>query len=203
MHTAAGQLYGADMRLRPGGQGGPIVTHIDALKEYFEQKAWTWEHQALIRARPVSGDKEIQKQFNRIRETIITQKRNSKALKTDVLDMRQRMGKEHLKIKKGFFDIKQGKGGIIDIEFLVQYLVLKNSYSHPGLILWTDNIRLLESLAKEKIIQEKECDDLKEAYLVMRKAIHRLNLQEKNHMVSINHFSKLKDNVITIYNKYL
>ncbi|MCK5836970.1 MAG: bifunctional [glutamate--ammonia ligase]-adenylyl-L-tyrosine phosphorylase/[glutamate--ammonia-ligase] adenylyltransferase, partial [Desulfobacula sp.] len=203
MHTPAGTLYGADMRLRPGGNSGMIVSHIDTFEDYMKNQAWTWEHQALIRARPVSGDKKIQKQFNRIRETIITQKRNSKTLKTDVLDMRQRMKKEHLKTKKDFFDIKQGKGGIIDIEFLVQYLVLKNSYSHPGLILWTDNIRLLESLAKENIIQQKECDDLKEAYLVMRKAIHRLNLQEKNHMVSINHFSKLKNNVISIYNKYL
>ncbi|MCP3900390.1 MAG: bifunctional [glutamate--ammonia ligase]-adenylyl-L-tyrosine phosphorylase/[glutamate--ammonia-ligase] adenylyltransferase, partial [Desulfobacteraceae bacterium] len=153
MHTSAGQLYGADMRLRPGGQGGPIVTHIGALKEYFETKAWTWEHQALIRARPVSGDKEIQKQFNQIRETIIAQKRDSKALKTDVLEMRERMREEHLRIKDGYFDIKQGKGGIVDIEFLVQYLVLNHSYSHPKLKLWTDNVRLLESLAKENIIK--------------------------------------------------
>ncbi len=202
MHTPAGQLYGADMRLRPGGQGGMIVTSIDALKDYFETKAWTWEHQALIRARPVSGDKKIQKQFNEIREKIIKQKRDFTALKTDVFDMRKRMKKEHLKVKKGFFDIKQGNGGIIDIEFLVQYLVLKNFSSHPGLILWTDNIRLLESLAKGKIIQQKECDDLKEAYLVMRKAIHRLNLQEKELLVPISHFTKLKTKVITIYTKY-
>ena len=203
MHTAAGQLYGADMRLRPGGQGGPIVTHIDALKKYFETTAWTWEHQALIRARPVSGDKKIQKQFNKIREKIISRKRDSKALKTDVLDMRQRMKKEHLKTEKDLFDIKQGNGGIIDIEFLVQYLVLKNSYSHPDLILWTDNVRLLESLANEKIILQKECDELKEAYLVMRKAIHRLNLQEKDHIVPVSHFEKLKTNVLDINNKYL
>jgi glutamate-ammonia-ligase adenylyltransferase len=203
MHTPAGQLYGADMRLRPGGQGGPIVTNIDALKEYFEQKAWTWEHQALIRARPVSGDKSIQNEFNRIRETIISQKRDSKILSTDVHNMRERMRKEHLKNKEGFFDIKQGNGGIIDIEFLVQYLILNNYYSHPGLTLWTDNVRLLESLAIENIIKEKESNDLKEAYLVMRKAIHRLNLQEKELMLPVSHFEKLKSNVITIYNKYL
>ena len=203
MHTPAGQLYGADMRLRPGGQGGPIVTHINSLKEYFETKAWTWEHQALIRARPISGDKKIQRQFNQIREKIITKKRNVKALKADVLDMRERMKKEHLKIKKGLYDIKQGTGGIIDIEFLVQYLVLKNSYSHPGLTLWTDNVRLLESLAKEKIILQKECDELKKAYLVMRKAIHRLNLQEKELLSPISHFKKLKADVIAINNKYL
>ena len=203
MHTAAGQLYGADMRLRPGGQSGPIVTQINTLKEYFKTTAWTWEHQALIRARPVSGDENIQNEFNKIREEIISQKRDPKILKKDVLDMRDRMRKEHLKIKKGFFDIKQGKGGIIDIEFLVQYLILKNSHSHKNLILWTDNIRLLESLAKEKIILQKECDELKEAYVVMRKAIHRLNLQEKELMLPISHFEKPRNNVITIKNKYL
>ncbi|MCK5311439.1 MAG: bifunctional [glutamate--ammonia ligase]-adenylyl-L-tyrosine phosphorylase/[glutamate--ammonia-ligase] adenylyltransferase [Desulfobacteraceae bacterium] len=203
MHTAAGQLYGADMRLRPGGQAGPIVTQINTLKEYFKTTAWTWEHQALIRARPVSGDRKIQSQFNKIREKIISKQRDSKILKADVLDMRERMKKEHLTIKKGSFDVKQGKGGIIDIEFLVQYLVLKNSYSHPDLTLWTDNIRLLESLAKEKIILQQECEELKEAYVVMRKAIHRLNLQEKEIMLPISHFKKLKTNVIAINNKYL
>lgn len=202
MHTPAGQLYGADMRLRPGGQSGMIVTTVDALKDYFETKAWTWEHQALIRARAVSGDKEIQTRFNKIREGVIRKKRDLKTLKTDVLDMRNRMKKEHLKTKKGFFDIKQGSGGIIDIEFLVQYLILKNSYSHPGLTLWTDNVRLLETLAQEKIIQQKECEAIQKAYLVMRKAIHRLNLQEKELLLPITQFSDLKNHVVTAYNKY-
>jgi len=203
MHTAAGQLYGADMRLRPGGQSGPIVTQINSLKEYFKKSAWTWEHQALIRARPISGDAIIQKQFSKIREEIISLKRDPKALKEDVTDMRERMRKEHLKIEKGLFDLKQDKGGITDIEFLVQYLVLNNSYAHPDLKLWTDNIRLLESLATEKIILQNECDDLKEAYVVMRKAIHRLNLQEKEIKVPLERFEKLKNSVIKINNKYL
>jgi [glutamine synthetase] adenylyltransferase / [glutamine synthetase]-adenylyl-L-tyrosine phosphorylase len=203
MHTAAGQLYGADMRLRPGGQSSPIVTQINALDEYFTTTAWTWEHQALIRARPVSGDKKIQNQFNKIREKIISQPRDPKTLQAEVVDMRERMRKEHMKTSKDFFHIKQGKGGIIDIEFLVQYMVLKNYHSHPDLELWTDNIRLLESLAKEKIILKKECDALQEAYVVMRKAIHRLNLQGKDITVPSSHFKKLKDNVIAINQKYL
>ncbi len=203
MHTPAGRLYGADMRLRPGGQAGPIVTTIDALKEYFEKTAWTWEHQALIRARPVSGDKNIQERFNSIRKTIISQKRDSDKLKTEVFEMRKRMKKEHLKLKKGFFDIKQGNGGIIDIEFLVQYLVLNWSHTYPALTIRTDNVRLLETLAREKIILQKECKVLKKAYLTMRKAIHRMNLEEKDPVVPEDHFKKLRKSVIDLYNKYL
>ncbi len=202
MHTAAGQLYGADMRLRPGGQSGTIVTKITAIEEYFETTAWTWEHQALIRARPVCGDTNLQKKFNKIRKKIISKKRDPELLRKEVLDMRQRMQKEHIKIKKGFFDIKYGKGGIIDIEFLVQYLVLKNSISHNDLTKWTDNIRLLETLAKENIILEQESNDLKQAYINMRKAIHHLNLQEKEILLPDTHFKTLKKNVIAINKKY-
>ncbi|MCP3900256.1 MAG: bifunctional [glutamate--ammonia ligase]-adenylyl-L-tyrosine phosphorylase/[glutamate--ammonia-ligase] adenylyltransferase, partial [Desulfobacteraceae bacterium] len=97
----------------------------------------------------------------------------------------------------------QGKGGIVDIEFLVQYLVLNHSYSHPKLKLWTDNVRLLESLAKENIIKEKEGDDLKKAYLVMRKSIHRLNLQEKELLLPSNQLKIYKKNVIALNKKYL
>ncbi|MGM0643020.1 MAG: bifunctional [glutamate--ammonia ligase]-adenylyl-L-tyrosine phosphorylase/[glutamate--ammonia-ligase] adenylyltransferase [Thermodesulfobacteriota bacterium] len=203
MHTPAGKLYGADMRLRPRGQAGTIVSHVDALKGYLEDEAWTWEMQALIRARPVSGDTGLQKEFNRIRTGIIRKERDPDELAKNVREMRERMRKEHLKVKKGFFDIKQGRGGIVDIEFIVQYLVLKESHSHPGLVLWTDNVRLLETLESEQIISKTECARLKEAYLAMRKAIHRLNLQEKEHEVPDTHFSEMKKNVVSIYENRL
>ena len=203
MHTPAGKLYGADMRLRPRGQSGTIVSHLDALEGYLESEAWIWEMQALIRARPLSGDEDLKAAFNRIRTKMIRRERDPDELVKSVREMRERMRKEHLKVKKGLFDIKQGRGGIVDIEFVVQYLVLKKSHSHPGLVLWTDNVRLLETLASEKIISETECAGLKEAYLAMRKAIHRLNLQEKEHMVPESRFSKMKKTVVSIYENRL
>jgi len=119
MHTPAGTLYGADMRLRPGGSSGMVVSHIDAFQDYLENQAWTWEHQALIRARPVAGDRKLCARFNEIRKDVLTIKRDAEVLKKEVSDMRERMRKDRLKFKKDFFDLKQSRGGIVDIEFLV------------------------------------------------------------------------------------
>jgi len=203
LHTPAGTLYGADMRLRPGGNSGMIVSHIDAFEDYLKNQAWTWEHQALIRARPVAGDKALCSRFNEIRKTVLTEKRDAKALKKEVGDMRERMRDERLKYKKDFFDLKQSKGSIVDIEFLVQYLILKNAHACPDIIIWTDNIRLLESLDGEGIITGCESERLQNAYLVMRKAIHRLNLQEKSLEIPQTHFLEMREHVIDIYDKYL
>ena len=203
MHTPAGTLYGADMRLRPGGNSGMIVSHIDAFEDYMKNQAWTWEHQALIRARPVAGDKELCSRFNEIRKTVLTVKRDAKALKKEVGDMRERMRDERLKYKKDLFDLKQSRGCIVDIEFLVQYLILKNAHACPDITIWTDNIRLLESLDAEGIITGCQSERLQNAYLAMRKAVHRLNLQEKSLEIPQSHFSEIREHVIDIYDQYL
>ncbi len=203
IHTPAGKLYGADMRLRPGGEAGMIVSHIDAFEDYMKTQAWTWEHQALIRARPVAGDKALCSRFDEIRKTILTLKRNAATLKSEVGEMRERMRAERLKSKKDIFDLKQSKGSIVDIEFLVQYLILKNAHAYPDLTIWTDNIRLLESLDGEGIITGCESERLQNAYLVMRKAIHRLNLQEKSLEIPQSRFAEIRKHVIDIYDKYL
>ncbi|CCK82485.1 bifunctional [glutamate--ammonia ligase]-adenylyl-L-tyrosine phosphorylase/[glutamate--ammonia-ligase] adenylyltransferase [Desulfobacula toluolica] len=203
MHTPAGTLYGADMRLRPGGASGMIVSHIDAFEEYMETQAWTWEHQALIRARPVAGDKLLCSRFNDIRNAVLTKKRDASTLKKEVGDMRERMRDERLTYKKDCFDLKQSRGGIVDIEFLVQHQILKHAHDCPDLIIWTDNIRLLESLDGEGIITGCESERLQNAYLVMRKAIHRLNLQEKSLEIPQTCFSEARGHVIEIYDRYL
>jgi glutamate-ammonia-ligase adenylyltransferase len=203
IHTPAGKLYGADMRLRPGGNAGMIVSHIDAFEDYMENQAWTWEHQALIRARPVTGDKDICLRFDEIRKQVLTQKRNAPTLKKEVGEMRGRMREERLKAPKGAFDLKQSQGGIVDIEFLVQYLILKNAYSCPDITIWTDNMRLLESLDAEGIITGCESERLQNAYLVMRKAIHRLNLQDKSLEIPKTWFLEISNQVIEIYDHYL
>jgi len=203
MHTPAGTLYGADMRLRPGGSSGMIVSHIDAFDDYLKNQAWTWEHQALIRARPVAGDTKICSQFNKIRREILTSKRDLKNLKKEVGDMRERMRSDRLKYKKDFFDLKQSRGGIVDIEFLVQYLILKNAHGSPDITMWTDNIRLLESLNTDGVITSSMSEELQKAYIIMRKAVHRLNLQEKNLQVPETRFSEMATSILGIYEKYL
>lgn len=203
MHTPAGTLYGADMRLRPGGNSGMIVSHIDAFEEYMKDQAWTWEHQALIRARPVVGDKALCSRFNEIRDSVLTGERDAKLLKKEVGDMRERMREERLKVKKDFFNLKQSRGCIVDIEFLVQYLILKNAHACPDITMWTDNIRLLESLDAEGIITGCESERLQNAYLIMRKAVHRLNLQEKSLAIAHPYFLEIRGHIIDIYDRYL
>ena len=179
MHTPAGTLYEPDMRLRPSGQSGMIVSHIDAFREYMETQAWTWEHQAIIRARPIAGDTPIRDQFNNIRQKIIIRRRDTEILRQEIREMRERMAKQHLTASARENDIKQGRGGIVDIEFLVQFLTLNHAWNHPALARWTDNIRLIETLEKELILTADQAEQLKTSYITLRKTIHRLDLQEK------------------------
>jgi len=202
MHTSAGILYGADMRLRPGGASGMIVSHMDAFEEYLATQAWTWEHQALIRARPVTGDPALFSQFDRIRETVLGKKRDPVTLQTEVCDMRERMRKERLTHEKGLFDLKQDRGGIVDIEFLVQYLILKNAHRFPDIMVWTDNIRLMEGLSVEGLISGTESQVLQEAYVGIRQVMHRLTLQEKS-LVVPELFKETTAAVAKIYAAYL
>lgn len=203
MHTPAGTLYGADMRLRPGGSAGMIVSHIDAFQDYLENQAWTWEHQALIRARAVAGDINLCSRFNTIRKKILTIKRDAGELKKEVSQMREKMRKERLKLRKEVFDLKQSRGGIVDIEFLVQYLILLNAHTCPDITVWTDNIRLLESLDAEGIIESEMSELLQKSYVVMRQAVHRLNLQEKNLQIPEKDFTEISNKIKAVYDSFL
>ena len=201
VHTPAGALYETDMRLRPAGQSGMIVSQIDAFETYVKEEAWTWEIQAIVRARPVSGDPELQKRFMAIRDAALRKKRNPATLLKEVKQMRERLRNKHL--KPGRTDLKQDRGGIVDIEFLVQYLVLRHSHFHPALTRWTDNVRILDTLAQEKILTRNEAELIKEAYLFQRKTIHRLNLKEEEQAMVTDDFFKIKKRVFAIYEKTL
>ncbi|MBF0573832.1 MAG: hypothetical protein HQK69_08745 [Desulfamplus sp.] len=217
LNTQAGKLYEADMRLRPNGQSGMIVSHIDAFHDYIKNEAWTWEHQAIIRARPIGGDPALQERFNAIRESILCIERSPELLKKEVGEMRERMRKEHLKSSKDnnnmgidssksdteLFDLKQGRGGIIDIEFLVQYLVLQYASEHRSLTKWTDNVRLLETLANEKILKPQESEELKKGYLKLRQMVHHLNLQEREKKIPIKEFKDEANSIIEIFENFL
>ncbi|NDY74366.1 bifunctional [glutamate--ammonia ligase]-adenylyl-L-tyrosine phosphorylase/[glutamate--ammonia-ligase] adenylyltransferase [Desulfobacter hydrogenophilus] len=199
MHTPAGTLYGADMRLRPGGDSGTIITHLQTYEDYLKDQAWTFEHQALIRARPVAGDPALFKRFDIIRKKILTRKRDDAILKKEVGQMREKMRAQRLKYEPGQFNLKQGRGGIVDIEFLVQYLVLRHACDHPDVVEWTDNIRLLEALSVDALISGEDSGILQNAYVNMRKTIHRLTLQERSATVDEDLFSDQAAKVAQIY----
>jgi len=201
--TPAGILYETDMRLRPDGSSGILVVNINSFKDYQEKKAWTWEHQAILRARPICGDPGLTKHFEQIRRDVLVRPRVRNELQKEVVRMRKRMREELLRPEPGVFDIKQGIGGIVDIEFLIQYLVLLNAHKHMNLIEWTDMVRLLETLAHIGIIDLHTHQILKEAYLSYRSAVHKLSLQEKSAKISETEFHALRKKVSQIWNNVL
>ncbi len=202
-HTTAGMLYKIDMRLRPSGSSGPLVSHIESFRNYEIKKAWTWEHQALVRARPISGSIELSEYFKKTRKEALSKYRSKAALQKEVITMRELMHKELLNSETGMFDLINDKGGIIDIEFLVQYLVLLKSHKHNELLKWTDNVRILETLTQTKIIDNDIAVDLKEAFLKYRAAVHRLRLQEKPTIMPEEKFYSLRKRVKNIWEDFL
>jgi glutamate-ammonia-ligase adenylyltransferase len=201
--TAAGELYEIDTRLRPSGASGLLVSSVDAFGDYQREQAWTWEHQALVRARFIHGDAGIASAFNEVRNEILSQQRDREKLREEVREMREKMRASLSKAESGKFDLKQDHGGIADIEFMVQYGVLAWAHAHPALLEWSDNIRLLESLAKCGIISEEECSLLSDAYRSFRARAHRLTLQELKAVVDESEFRELREGVIAIWQKMM
>lgn len=201
--TSTGKLYEADMRLRPSGNAGVLVSHIDAYAEYQSNEAWTWEHQALIKARPVYGDRDVTERFGEIRTRILTRSRQPDKLLEEVINMRERMRKAHGLTPAGRFDIKQDSGGIIDIEFFVQYLILLHARRHKSLVRWTDVVRQLNALALSGIIGDRDAYALKQAYLVYRYCVHRRNLQNQSAVLPKKPFSQWRRRVTRIWEQYL
>lgn len=174
--TASGILYEVDTRLRPSGASGLLVSPTDAFDDYQHQDAWTWEHQALVRARMIYGDEPLAIAFHNTRHDVLCKARDQAELKKDVVEMREKM-RGHLGGKKpGRFMLKQDVGGITDIEFLAQYLVLNYSHDKPKLTRWCDNVRIFETLIAQDVMDEDQAMQLIRAYTTMRNEIHRRNL---------------------------
>jgi glutamate-ammonia-ligase adenylyltransferase len=202
-HTRAGRLYEIDMRLRPSGGSGVLVSHAEAFRDYQQKSAWTWEHQALIKARPILGDHLLTGHFESTRKDVLSRQRKKAKLQQEVVGMRDRMRKELLKPETGIFDLKQDTGGMVDIEFLVQYLVLSKSYEYPELLKWTDNVRLIQALITTGAIDEYTAHILKHAYLIYRAAAHQASLQENPAKAPRDKFNHLKSRVEKIWNAFL
>jgi glutamate-ammonia-ligase adenylyltransferase len=176
--TYSGVLYEIDARLRPDGDKGMIARTLASFESYQREEAWTWEHQALVRARPVAGDAGLAARFQAVRAAILRLPREAEKLRSAVRDMRAKMRRSLDKTRDGRFDLKQGRGGIADIEFIVQYSVLRFAAEHPELTVWTDNVRLLETLDRLALLPGHAAQDLTHAYKALRAAYHRNALEE-------------------------
>ena len=186
--TGSGMLYEVDTRLRPDGQSGLMVSSLEAFGRYQEGNAWTWEHQALLRARPVAGSENIAQSFQHIRAETLSSRARRDRLREDVVEMRQRMRASLDKSTAQFFDLKQGRGGLGDIEFLVQYLVLAHAADDPTLYFYSDNIRQLEALAAAGYLAGDTAVRLQDVYKRYRLKLHHLALDQKTALVGSGDF---------------
>ncbi|MDO8268577.1 MAG: bifunctional [glutamate--ammonia ligase]-adenylyl-L-tyrosine phosphorylase/[glutamate--ammonia-ligase] adenylyltransferase [Moraxellaceae bacterium] len=190
--TSAGLLYEVDMRLRPSGNSGLLVSSLKSFTNYQDEKAWTWEHQALVRARVVAGDSRLAGAFDAERHAVLARSRDLATLRQEVREMRDKM-RGHLsseapgKSGQGF-DLKHDRGGIVDIEFMVQYAVLAWAHESPELTRYPDNVRILEGLANRGLLPSDAAAGLRDAYLQYRARGHRLALANREAKVSDDEF---------------
>ncbi len=171
IRTLSGVLYEVDLRLRPQGNSGFLVSSLEAFKLYQREDAWTWEHQALVRARPVVGDPAVCEWFQSLRAEILCLPRDPAQVATDVVNMRQKM-RENLETHRDW-EVKHGVGGLVDIEFIVQFLVLAHASDHTELVQFSDNVRILEMAQRVNLLSAEEATFLRDTYLLMRRQLHR------------------------------
>ncbi len=174
--TSSGRLYEVDLRLRPDGDAGLLTVSIEAFRTYQLQHAWAWEHQAITRARFAAGDASVGQAFEAIRQEVLCMERDPKKLADDVRQMRQKISDGHPN-KSELFDLKHDPGGMVDLEFVTQYLVLCYARTHPELIPNLGNIALLGIAGKLGLIEEDIAQGAIDAYRVLRKRQHALRLQ--------------------------
>jgi glutamate-ammonia-ligase adenylyltransferase len=201
--TTSGVLYEVDTRLRPSGKGGLLVTSLHAFETYQREEAWTWEHQALLRARAVAGDGDVRARFEAIRRATLTREVRRDDLRQRVAQMRDRMRNELAAGGSDLFDIKQDRGGIADVEFLVQYLVLANAGEQPALVDYSDNIRQLEALVAAGLLSDEDAALLREAYLAYRTRLHRLALDGQPGLVPAAELASHREAVASLWRRIM
>lgn len=209
--TTSGALYEVDMRLRPSGAAGLLVSSLAAFGRYQRGEAWTWEHQALVRARVLAGSPRVGTAFEAIRAEVLGRERDEAALRGEVSEMRAKMrdnlgtrateaGRAPQAFEAGApFELKQDAGGIVDIEFMVQYAALAWSREHPALLRYTDNIRILDGLAAAGLLAEADVHLLQEAYKAYRAVAHRLALQKQPAVVGGEQFHDQRRGVMRLW----
>lgn len=180
--TSAGRLFETDLRLRPNGESGLIVASLASFRKYQFESAWVWEHQALTRARHCAGDARLGAAFEQIRREVLALRRDPEKLRAEVLSMRQKMQHSHatpLDERAMRFDLKHDPGGLVDVEFIVQTLVLTHAWQHPALLENKGNIALLKIASDCELIPSDLSDAVRDAYREYRHLQHALRLQER------------------------
>jgi len=200
--TSGGILYDVDTRLRPSGRAGLLVTHPAAFRDYQENHAWAWEHQALIRARPIAGDPGLCRTFEDIRAAVLRRPRDVAALRADVAAMRARMRAAQEPHDPGQFNLKHDPGGMIDVEFMVQYALLRWAHDHPELIRLRGNIPLLEALESRGLLDPAPAGLLRTAYRDYLAAEQRLKLMERKPLVARAVFGDTPDRVAALWRQW-
>ncbi|MGZ8096624.1 MAG: bifunctional [glutamate--ammonia ligase]-adenylyl-L-tyrosine phosphorylase/[glutamate--ammonia-ligase] adenylyltransferase, partial [Methylosarcina sp.] len=199
----SGVLYEVDMRLRPSGDSGLLVSHINGYREYLFNQAWTWEHQALVRGRFIAGDPELKKKYEAVRREVLSLPRDTDALKKEVREMREKMRAALATKETDKFDLKQSKGGIADIEFLVQFGILDQAAKHQDISTYTDNVRLLQALAAVGFMSKENADLLRAAYCLYRDYGHKLVLQGDRAVIDQIEVAALSRQVGQIWHEYM
>ncbi|KZZ19070.1 hypothetical protein A3752_15690 [Oleiphilus sp. HI0081] len=194
--TTQGMLYESDMRLRPSGNSGMLVSSLAAFKKYQQNDAWTWEHQALVRARGIAGDPKLIENFNLVRRDILAAPRDEAELRAEVKAMREKM---KAAAKAG--SIKQGDGGLVDIEFITQFGVLNFAHQDSSLMDWTDNIRILEVLEKLDCFEGIDLSVLSASYRELRSGLHRNSLADEADKTTIADYAETCSKVTEIWQK--
>lgn len=199
VQTTSGRLYEIDTRLRPDGASGMLVASLASFERYQNNEAWTWEHQALLRSRPVAGPPSLRETYARIRTDALTHAVDRDGLRAEVARMRRRMRDELATGTREAFDVKQDSGGLADIEFLIDFWVLANAPEHPSLIEFPDNVRQLEALEKTGILEAGVCRSLKDDYLALRAKTHELALSDGGRLVPIARFAELRERIQVLW----
>lgn len=201
--TSAGRAYDVDLELRPDGRRGLTVSSVKGFGSYQAKDAWTWEHQALTRARFVAGDPGIRRQFERIRRATLTAPRDYDKLRHDVVDMRRRMRENLNTSDADRFDLKQGAGGLTDIEFITQYLLLRHAAKCPEVLNWPDHWRQTEALAQAGVISNQDAEQLIRNYREYRAMLHVRALAQAPATTAAAKVRTVRKSVESLWAKYL
>jgi len=202
--TSQGVLYDIDTRLRPNGSQGILVSTVESFAEYQKTKAWDWEHQAIIRARFVTGDQGTGELFARIRKEVLVTKRERGGLSEKVFEMRKKITESvKRKGKTESFHLKKDPGGMVDIEFIIQYLVLLHAHEYDELTRATGCMELLGLLEKARLLSPENAGTLKDVFKLYMKTINHLTLDLQEPMVSVNTFEKERGQVEAIFQEVL
>ena len=201
--TREGYLYEVDTALRPNGGAGLLVSTFSAYEEYQIQRgnnsAWTWEHQAITRARFCFGADQFRTRFDAIRQSVMQAQRDPELLREEILEMRTRLHQFH-NVRNGFFDIKSSPGGMIDAEFVVQFLLLSNSHHYPELVTNTGNIALLTLLEKVGLLPFGIGKNSADAYRKLRQVQHQARLNEESGQVPLGQLESERQDILTLWN---